>query len=251
MQKKGLSISCLSPKRSVFQHNTSTEPAGAATLTRAFCDGVRTLDKAPLLQARKGGKNLCMEMTCAILAGGRSLRMGRDKATIPIGNRPLVSRVYDVARTIFDRILIVSNLHAAIEGVEAPIVPDVLPQRGPMVGIVSALLHATTPYVFVLGCDMPFVREETIRFVAGQATGHDIVIPKTEKGYEPLHAVYNRATISPLLTRIERGQFSIVEVFPFVTVHVVEGPDLSEAEGFSIFTNLNTEEDLARARTRL
>jgi molybdopterin-guanine dinucleotide biosynthesis protein A len=192
-----------------------------------------------------------MEITCAILAGGRSLRMGRDKATIPIGNRLLVSRVYDVARTIFDRILIVSNHHTAIEGVDAPIVPDVLPQRSPMVGIVSALLHAATPYVFVLGCDMPFVEEEAIRFVAGQAFGYDIVIPKTEKGYQPLHAVYSRATISQLLTHIERGRFRIPEVFPFVTVHIVEGPGLSEAGGFSIFTNLNTEEDLARARTRL
>ena len=70
-------------------------------------------------------------------------------------------------------------------------------------GIASALLYATTDYVFVVGCDMPFIRKETITYMVDQAHGEDIVIPRTDAGYEPLHAVYNRSCLPHMLRAID------------------------------------------------
>ena len=190
-----------------------------------------------------------MEVTCAILAGGKSKRMGRDKALIPVGDRALLSRVYAVAEEVFTDILVLSNLHTHLDKVRGPIVKDVIPRQGPMIGIVSALLYARTPYVFVLACDMPFLRKEAIEYVLTAARGEDIVIPKTEKGFEPLHALYNRSCISPLLSAIERGRMKIPDIFPLLSVKVVEGKEVFASQGLSIFTNINTEEDLSRAQS--
>ena len=190
-----------------------------------------------------------MEVTCAILAGGKSKRMGRDKALIPVGDRALLSRVYAVAEEVFSDILVLSNLHTHLDKVRGPIVKDVIPRQGPMIGIVSALLYARTPYVFVLACDMPFLRKEAIEYVLTAARGEDIVIPKTEKGFEPLHALYNRSCISPLLSAIERGRMKIPDIFPLLSVKVVEGKEVFASQGLSIFTNINTEEDLSRAQS--
>jgi molybdenum cofactor guanylyltransferase len=190
-----------------------------------------------------------MDVTCAILAGGKSRRMGRDKALIPVGDRALLSRVYAVAEEVFSDILVLSNLHTHLDKVRAPIVKDVIPRQGPMIGIVSALLYARTPYVFILACDMPFLRKEAIEYVLTAAHGEDIVIPKTEKGLEPLHALYNRSCISPLLSAIERGRMKIPDIFPLLSVKVVEGKEVFASQGLSIFTNINTEEDLSRAQS--
>jgi molybdopterin-guanine dinucleotide biosynthesis protein A len=177
--------------------------------------------------------------------------MKRDKATLVLGGAALVERTYNVARKVFDSIVIVSGRHDSLNGIEAPIIRDILPVRSSMVGIVSALLQADTPYLFVLACDMPFVTEETIRAVVDAIGGEDIIVPKTDKGFEPLHAAYNKSCISHMLRAIRLGWPKITDLFPYVSVKVVENhPSFTTASG-SIFMNVNTEEDLALAEQRV
>ncbi len=174
--------------------------------------------------------------------------MGRDKATIRMGDKMLIKHVYDVAAPLFEQIMVVSSYHEAIEGVNAPFFKDILPCKGTIVGIVSALLYARTPYVFVLACDMPFVSEEAIRYVIGEGRGEDVVIPRTKGGLEPMHAIYSRAGISPMLTAIQCGRFKVRDVLPFLTVRVLSRHDVFCKEGVSTFLNVNTEEDLEVAK---
>lgn len=188
-----------------------------------------------------------MEMTCAILSGGRSRRMGRDKATIQVGSTTLIRHTYDVAKEIFPDIMIVSSLHSAIEGIEARILRDALPVSGSLTGIVTALLYADTPYVFVLGCDMPFLTPAAIRFIIGEVHGEQIIVPETEEGYEPMHAVYHRSCLATLLTATERGHMKVSRLFPFFRVKSVPSNPLFFNNGVSVFTNINTWEELARA----
>lgn len=192
-----------------------------------------------------------MKVSCAILAGGKSRRMGRDKATIHAGSRLLISHVYGVVADVFPDIIVVSNHHNSVDGVNARIVRDIVPIQGPMTGIVSALLNSVTPYVFILGCDMPFLTKEAIHYMIDSVHGEDIVIPKTQAGLEPLHAIYNRSCISPMLTAVERGLMKIPLVFPFFSVKTVEEDKVFCNRGVSVFTNVNTEEDLARAERLL
>ena len=199
-------------------------------------------------RALKDGKYLIMDFTCAILAGGKSRRMGRDKATLMVGNKPLINQVYDKAKRIFKEVIILSNHHNGISGIDAPILKDVFPVQGPMVGIVSALILARTPYVFVLACDMPNITEKAIEYMISEAHGEDVIIPKTSSGYEPLHAIYNRSCISYMLRFIEMNRFQITALFPYLFVReLVEHPYFFD-KGVSVFTNINAEEDIPVAR---
>ncbi len=186
-------------------------------------------------------------MTGAILAGGRSRRMGRDKATLPFKNGPIITYVHGIVKQVLSEVLIISKHHAAIEGIESPILKDIIPKDGSLVGIASALLYATTDYVFVVGCDMPFLRKEAIIHMMNQVHGEDIVIPRTDAGYEPLHAVYSRSCLPHMLRAIDRNRIKITDLLPFLSVKVVREPALFLNKGVSIFTNINTEEDLALA----
>jgi molybdopterin-guanine dinucleotide biosynthesis protein A len=186
-------------------------------------------------------------ITCAILAGGLSRRMGKDKATLNFGDGCLLEEIYHRVRTVFDDIIIVSGRHRSIEGVDAPVVGDVLPAKGAMVGIVSALMHAGTSHVFVLACDMPFVDEEAVRAVVEAWEGEDVVIPKTDTGFEPLHALYGRSCISYMLNAIQHGNFKIRSLFPYINVKIVKNHRAFFEGGGMAFTNVNTRLELRKA----
>jgi len=171
--------------------------------------------------------------------------MGQDKALMRAGGKTLIQIVFDRAREVFDRVMVISDIHEVFEGIGAPVFKDIIPFRGAMVGIVSALLHADTPYVFVVGCDMPLVTAESIKCVVRAAGGEDIVVPRMKNGYfEPLHAAYNRSCISPFLSCIERGRRRKADVYPYLIVRGIEdGPHFMN-NGRSVFTNVNTKDDL-------
>jgi molybdopterin-guanine dinucleotide biosynthesis protein A len=186
-----------------------------------------------------------MKMTCAILAGGKSTRMGQDKATIKIGEKALIRLVYDKVKEVFDDVLIISRLHNAIESIDAPVLKDIVPFGNSMTGIASALLYSETPYTFVVACDMPFLSTEAFRYMVKEATGEDIIIPKTKLGFEPLHAIYNKSCIAHLLRLIEQNRFKITGVLPFVSVKELKEHPCFFRNGNPVFTNINVMNDLS------
>ena len=186
-----------------------------------------------------------MDFTCAILAGGRSKRMGRDKATLQVGEKALVKHVCDEAKRVFKEIIIISNHHRCLNGIDVPILKDIIPIQSPIVGIVSALLYASSPYVFVLACDMPFVSEKSMRYMISEARGEDLILPKTKGGYEPLYAIYGKSCIPSLFKLIEHNKLKVTEVFPFLSMRVLdENPNFMN-NGYPVFMNINTVDDLS------
>jgi len=189
-----------------------------------------------------------MKFTCAILAGGRSRRMGRDKATLRVTDKALIQQVYDKAKLVFRDIVIVSNHHQSFYGIDVPIIRDAIPVRSSMVGIVSALMAARSPYVFILACDMPYVSREAMEYLLTQVHGEDIIVPCTKYGYEPLHAIYNRSCIPFMLTHIERQRLKVRDLFPYLSVNEVEDHSTFIHKGIPVFTNINVQEDLSLVR---
>jgi len=187
-----------------------------------------------------------LNVSCAILAGGQSRRMGSDKATINFRSKSLIRHVYDVAKKIFDEITIVTSNHPTLTGINGRILRDILPIRSPMVGILTALIRSSKEYTFILACDMPFVTERSLVHVLENLKGEDIVIPKTEKGFEPLHAIYSKRCIPFFLKVLDLGRRKIQSVFPYVEVKILEDCEAFYKEEISIFTNINTKEDLQR-----
>lgn len=124
----------------------------------------------------------------AIVAGGKSSRMGRDKALLSWENRPLVAHIAQILRPIFfDLVIVTSNAEIA-EAAQLPALADRYVGRGPLAGIHAALQHFGAP-TFVVACDMPFLNADFIRCLSEDFSG-TARVPLSQDGFEPLHAVY-------------------------------------------------------------
>jgi molybdopterin-guanine dinucleotide biosynthesis protein A len=188
----------------------------------------------------------------AILMGGDSRRMGRDKAALRLDGRPLLHHVHDVLHPLCTEILLVTrdDRRAGAEDL-APagcrIVTDVLPGRGPLVGLHAALQAAAHDRVLLVGGDMPCLSPGLLQAMAAAAaaTGADVTIARLDR-FEPLHAVYGRGCLAPIAEALAAGPAPVPSFFPAVAVNIWTAdrvrafdPDLRS------FLNVNTPEDLA------
>jgi molybdenum cofactor guanylyltransferase len=206
--------------------------------------------------------SVCVEATISdrtvsgiILAGGRSLRLGSDKALLELGGHTLVERVIGVLQLITDEVIVVTSTPDRFAHLSADVrfVQDVIPRPSALVGIYSGLLAARHDYSLVVACDMPFLNPDLLRYLVNHAAGCDVVIPRHTRGLEALHACYSRRCIGPMENLMRKEDATIAHFFPEVKVCYVDEPTLQELdpEGLS-FYNINTPADweLAQALAR-
>src|SRR3990167_7393360 len=138
-------------------------------------------------------------ITAIILAGGKSSRMGFDKAFLRIRHRPIIADILDKLKNIFDEILIVISPSRAFgysaNSTDLRVVSDVFPEKGPLGGIYTGLLNSKTKYNFVAACDMPFLNAALIRYLVEHKGDYDIIIPKMGKEFHPLFGIYSKNCI--------------------------------------------------------
>jgi molybdopterin-guanine dinucleotide biosynthesis protein A len=183
-------------------------------------------------------------LTVAIQAGGQSSRMGEDKALKLFLGRPLIERVIERLMPIADEMIVTTNRPAEYGFLSARLVQDIKPGRGALGGLYTAVASAKNPFVAVVACDMPFASanffESASRLMVQEEA--DVIIVKTEQGYEPLHALYRRATSLPAIeAAIDADQWKVTSWFPQVKVHEVGDFDPV------CFWNLNTPEEFVKA----
>lgn len=187
-------------------------------------------------------------LAAAILGGGRAARFdGHDKSGLELGGATILQRILAAVRPAVTDIFAVGDRFggAAREGLR--IVEDVWPGNGALGGIYSAIVHSPCERTLVIGCDMPFVTTAFIERMA--AIEADVVMPRDDRGYQPLCAIYGRACADDIRARLERGERHAAT--PPAGVRVVEiGPGELAAydpEGL-LFVNVNTPHDYERAR---
>jgi molybdenum cofactor guanylyltransferase len=191
-------------------------------------------------------------VTGVILAGGKSRRMGRDKAFLPFGKGMLIERVIEVVRPVTDELLLITNTPLQYQRFGLPMVSDVIPETGSLGGIYTALVHAKTPHSLALACDMPFVKPVFLHFLCTMAAEADVVIPKNAEDFQPLCAVYSQACREPIRQRIEAGRLKITGFFDQVRVRVIAGEALAHYDPHdAMFFNANTPEEYEKARQML
>ncbi|MCP5003029.1 MAG: molybdenum cofactor guanylyltransferase [Planctomycetes bacterium] len=191
-------------------------------------------------------------MTAIILAGGKSSRMGRNKALLDIEGKTFIERQVGLLREIFDEIIISANAPSEYSFLPIPVIEDLYPEKGPLGGIYTGLMNSRSPYTFFLACDMPFVALPLIRHLAGLVNGVDVVVPRSGKGLEPLHGFYSKRCIGPIKRELDRDNLRIISFFQEVKVKVVELEHLDLSHGFmESVTNLNTKEDYESAKKRI
>jgi molybdopterin-guanine dinucleotide biosynthesis protein A len=200
-------------------------------------------------------------LTVCIQAGGQSSRMGEDKALKPFLGRPLIQRVVERLSPIADELIVTTNRPNDYGFLELPLFPDLKPGRGALGGLYTAIASASHPTVAVVACDMPFASASLLE-AAGRLldeTQADVVIPraapraeragKSGEGYEPLHAVYRRATcLAAMESAIDAEQWKVIAWFPQVKVRVLTADEIKHYDRSGLaFWNVNTPEEFAEA----
>ena len=209
------------------------EPAGAES-PRPGCE-----NRAPTLRhGRIPG------VTGVILAGGESRRMGSDKSLLPLDGGRFIDHAYRTLAALFDEVLIVTNSPDLYAGLPCRKVPDLYPVKGSLAGIHSGISHARTEKIFVVACDMPFLSAEVIRRLCAGGEAADVVIPRSERGVEPLHALYDTRCLPAVEDLLDAGEKKIVRFFPRVRVCEVSPAAFADCdpEGLS-FRNINTPQE--------
>ena len=183
-------------------------------------------------------------MNAAILVGGKSSRMGSNKAFLELKGKTFIELQIELLREIFDDIFISANTSSEYEHLNLSIFKDVYPGKGPLGGIYTSLINSSSLHTFMLACDMPFIGSELINHLKDLTKEYDVVIPKSEKGLEPLHAFYSKKCIDPIKRSLEEDNLRITSFFPHVNVKIVELDNLNLSDCFkNSIKNLNTRDD--------
>jgi molybdopterin-guanine dinucleotide biosynthesis protein A len=191
-----------------------------------------------------------MRITGVVQAGGKSTRMGgAPKALMDLGGRRIVERVVAAIAPVVDDVLVVTNTPELYAFLGLPMVGDVFPDHGSLGGIYSGLSAASGDAAFTVACDMPFLSPDVVRLVTARAGEADVVIPRVGDQLETLHAAYGKACLPAMERRLREGRLKIVGFFDEVRVlQIDEAAVRRVADPAVVFMNVNTPEELARAR---
>ena len=186
-----------------------------------------------------------MGVTVAIMAGGQSSRMGRDKSFVLFEGQPLIERVRDCVTDLGDELILITNKPAEYAHLGLPIYGDVIPDCGPLGGIYTAVHHASYPHTLVVACDMPWLNRGLLQYMISLRETADIVVPRWENFPEPLHAVYGKACLPAMYEKLQAQQLKITGFFGRMSVRFVDREEIErwDEDGRS-FTNINTPHDL-------
>ncbi|MGA2746525.1 MAG: molybdenum cofactor guanylyltransferase [Candidatus Sulfotelmatobacter sp.] len=189
-----------------------------------------------------------LDVTVFILAGGKSTRMGTDKAFVILDGRTLLARALDLARSVTSDVRIVG--HAAKFAPFAPVVEDIFPGCGPLGGIHAALRISSTDLNAILAVDVPFVPPALLQYLIKRSRDAVATVTVAQSGgrLQPLCAVYRREFADVAEQALRTGRYKIDALFESAHTQVIAENELENA-GFSskIFRNLNTLEELERA----
>ena len=194
-------------------------------------------------------------MTSIILAGGKGLRLGQDKALEKLGDRTLLERVVDSLTSLGGEIVVV-----IAQGQPAPpapmmttkIIVDIYPGKSALGGIYTGLLASNSFHSLVVACDMPLLNPALLRYLIQLAPDYDAVIPRFGGNIEALHAVYSKNCLAPIQRQIEQGNLKVSDLPSQLRVRFVEEEEIDrfDPEHLSFF-NINTQADLERAKALL
>ena len=187
------------------------------------------------------------DCTAIIMAGGDSRRMGTDKANLTLGDQTLLQTVTATMQQLFPQVVV--SVRQPRAGIDLPQVCDEQPDGGPLAGLVASLGQITTPWAFMVACDMPFVVPEVVELLAGYRSRHQAVVPVVHGHPQPLAAFYAASCLAPLRASLAAQQKGLRNVLKQLDVRYVDEAEMLEADPLlRSFFDLDTPQDVAAAR---
>ena len=188
-----------------------------------------------------------------ILAGGRSTRMGQDKAMLEIDGMTMIDRAIDLVRRAGVEPVVVGSFGENPRTLSARVIPDDWPGAGPLGGIATALRETRAPWNLVMACDMPYLTAEWLGFLMGHASASkaDAVVPRNKNGAEPMCAMYHQRAEMAIRGALENGIRRVTEGLAQLRVEYVEREEWKgfDSEGL-LFKNMNEPADHEEAKAR-
>ena len=195
-----------------------------------------------------------LSFSLAIIAGGQSRRMGRDKAFVELAGKPLIEHVLERSAELGQaETILITNQPALYAHLGLPMHQDILPNKGSLGGIYTALMKARREWTLTLACDMPFVKGSLLRaMIERMDDGADIVVPRVDGYPQGLHAIYKKTCIEPIAEQLAANRLKIIRFYDQMRVRYLDEADYApfDPNGRS-FTNLNTPAEVAAAESLL
>lgn len=189
-------------------------------------------------------------ISIAIMAGGQSSRMGTNKAFVEVGGQRIIERILARVGSLGDEVFLITNTPTEYAYLGLPSFTDLIPGKGPLGGLYTALSCARNEHILALSCDQPFLNRDLLRYLIGLRCGYDVVVPLNREGYpQSMHAVYGKGCLDPIRRCLEADRLKVIGFFPYVRVREVADDEIDcfDPQRLS-FLNVNAPEDLAEAR---
>lgn len=216
-------IEIVAPGKAPLCRAQTGAPCFSADDTARFCDFIEARYLQPQLSA-------------AIMAGGKSSRLGKNKALLPLGDSTVIGQVLAAVAAVTSSISLITNSPQEYGHLGLTMAGDIRPGCGPLSGIHAALSLAAAPYVLVQSCDIPLITPGHLNLLCQSYPGQDITIFKTAR-FQPLCAIYRRTCLPVLEELIDHGEYRIIDLFPSLQVRVLRTDDEQA------FRSINTQED--------
>ena len=184
-------------------------------------------------------------MTGIVLAGGQSRRMGTEKALLRLNGETFLERAVSRLCAVCSDVIIAKRPDQALPAIAGcRTVTDERPGLGPLAGLVAALAASDDEWHLALACDLPLVRPELLRLIAGEAAGADAVVPRAASKLQPLIAAYSRTCLEPARRALSSRRRAVASLLDQVNVKVLNEPQLRRADpDLRSFLNVNTWQD--------
>lgn len=190
------------------------------------------------------------DITGIILAGGKSSRMGKDKALFDFNGKTLVSYAIEALKPICGQLMISANLpQEKYAAFGLPVISDEIKDVGPMGGILTCLKHSATQHNLVISCDTPFVGSALFGYLLNEIENYQVIVPSHETFLiEPLNAYYNTNVIREMDVSINEGNYKLMDFFKKIRFKSVEINERLPFFNEHLFLNINTMGDMDQAK---
>ncbi|RMA75564.1 molybdenum cofactor guanylyltransferase [Petrotoga olearia] len=186
-------------------------------------------------------------MNAMLLSGGKSSRFGTNKALESVNGRPLIEQIVQSLKNAFEKVYIIGNVKEYAFLQDVFFCEDIIPNKGPLGGLLTGLTCSDSEYNFLTACDMPFLTNEFFEFVKLQKKDYDVLVPEYNSYLEPLAAVYSKKCLPFISASLEKNQLKLKSFFPKVQVRIIKENVIKEiGVPERLFFNINYKEDIEK-----
>ena len=188
--------------------------------------------------------------TGILLAGGSSRRYGKNKAFLMINGIPLIERVTEKMKKIFQEVIVIANEKERFAYLGLPVVEDIKKGLGPLGGIYTGLLSISNEAGFFIACDMPFIDEGLVRYMTDIRDNYWAVVPSVGDEIEPLHAIYSKSCLGDINNLIDSEIYQVRRFYSRINVRFVKEGEIRQFIAPEIaFLNINTPDEYVRIQS--